>query len=83
MNIDRLVENIISGQKRYISMGITLLENENSNSLDLMKKIHNNVGKALRIGITGPPGAGRGRARSSPPGPEGPFSPRSPGDVWS
>jgi LAO/AO transport system kinase len=58
MNSD-LAGKILNGNKRGIARGITLIENSNSDSVDLLKKIYSNIGKAYRIGITGPPGAGK------------------------
>ena len=58
MNSD-LAGKILKGDKRGIARGITLIENSNSDSVELLKKIYSNIGKAYRIGITGPPGAGK------------------------
>jgi LAO/AO transport system kinase len=54
-----LAENILLGDKRAISKGISLVENEEKYSSELLKKIYPFTGKAYRIGITGPPGAGK------------------------
>jgi LAO/AO transport system kinase len=58
MNSD-LAGKILNGDKRGIARGITLIENSNSDSVKLLKKLYPNIGKAYRIGITGPPGAGK------------------------
>jgi len=59
MDIDKLVSLIHNGKKKFISRGISIVENENNYATDLLKKIHQFVGNAYRIGITGPPGAGK------------------------
>src|ERR1035437_10806239 len=58
MNSD-LAGRILNRDQRGIARGITLIENSNSDSADLIKKIYSKIGRAYRIGITGPPGAGK------------------------
>src|ERR1035437_5463189 len=58
MNSD-LAAQILNSDKRGIARGITIIENGNSDSAELLKKIYSNIGRAYRIGITGPPGAGK------------------------
>jgi LAO/AO transport system kinase len=58
MNPD-LIQKILSQDKRGIARGITLIEDSNSDSAELLKNIYSNIGKAYRIGVTGPPGAGK------------------------
>jgi LAO/AO transport system kinase len=57
--ISDLAGRILNKEKRGIARGITLIENSNTESADLLKVIYPNIGKAYRIGITGPPGAGK------------------------
>lgn len=59
MDISSLVNHIINRKKKFISRGISLVENENPEAVNFLKLIHKNVGNAYRIGITGPPGAGK------------------------
>lgn len=54
-----IINRILSGEKRAISKGITIVENESKESIVLLKKLYPHTGKAFRIGITGPPGAGK------------------------
>jgi LAO/AO transport system kinase len=54
-----LAGKILSRDKRGIARSITLIENSSSDSAELLKKIYSNIGQAFRIGITGPPGAGK------------------------
>src|ERR1035438_2144726 len=58
MNSD-LAGKILKRDKRGIARGITIIENSNTDSAELLKKIYSNIGQAYRIGITGPPGAGK------------------------
>ena len=58
MNSD-LAGKILKRDKRGIARGITIIENSNSDSAELLKQIYSNIGRAFRIGITGPPGAGK------------------------
>src|ERR1035438_10815177 len=58
MNSD-LAGKILKKDKRGIARGITITENSNTDSAELLKKIYSNIGQAYRIGITGPPGAGK------------------------
>ena len=54
-----LVDKILANDKRSISRAITLVENEDEGSIELLKILFRHTGKAYRIGITGPPGAGK------------------------
>lgn len=59
MRSENFVERIFNNDKRAISRAITIIESGNSNSTDLLKDLHKKIGNAYRIGITGPPGAGK------------------------
>ncbi len=54
-----LVSKVINGDFRAISRAISLVENEHPNAEELLKEIYKHIGKAYKIGITGPPGAGK------------------------
>ena len=54
-----LVEKLYTKDKRAIARLISLIESDNTLSSEYVKKIHSKVGNAYRIGITGPPGAGK------------------------
>ncbi|MEK6756158.1 MAG: methylmalonyl Co-A mutase-associated GTPase MeaB [Bacteroidota bacterium] len=54
-----MIENLLMGDRRAVARAITQVENEASVSIDLLKNIYGHTGKAYRIGITGPPGAGK------------------------
>lgn len=53
------IEKIFSRDKRAVSRSISIIENGNSDSTEILKAIHSKTGSAFRIGITGPPGAGK------------------------
>lgn len=59
MITQELVNKIFKQEKKSVSRAITLVESGNDSATDLLKSIHKNTGKAYRIGITGPPGAGK------------------------
>jgi LAO/AO transport system kinase len=53
------IEEIFKNNKRRVSRAITIIESSLNDSTELLKVIHKRTGKAYRIGITGPPGAGK------------------------
>ena len=54
-----LAEKILSGDKRSIGRAISAVEDGRSDAVQLLKEIFAHTGKALVIGITGAPGAGK------------------------
>lgn len=58
-SIDELVKKILAGDRRAISRAISLVENGAPQSAELLKKLFPKTGRAYRVGITGPPGAGK------------------------
>ncbi len=54
-----IVNRICSNDHRTISRLISQVENEETISDDFFVKIHEQAQKSIRIGITGPPGAGK------------------------
>jgi len=59
MRSNDLIERLFKKDKRAISRIITLVESEGKDSVNYLKQLHKKTGKAYRIGITGPPGAGK------------------------
>ncbi len=57
--IDALSRDIFDGRVAAISRAITLVEDEDPSAWKLLEKIWPRTAKAHRIGITGPPGAGK------------------------
>ena len=54
-----IVEGVLSGSRLALSRGITYVENEYDEAVDIMRKLYPHTGNAYVIGITGPPGAGK------------------------
>ena len=53
------LQNLFSAQKGTVAHAISIVENQDDSSLELLEKIHDRLGHAYRVGITGPPGAGK------------------------
>src|SRR5690606_1066738 len=51
--------NLNTSNKRETARAISIVEENNSRSAELMKNLFSKVGSAYRVGITGPPGAGK------------------------
>lgn len=56
---DHLPERIITGDRQAIARAMTLIEDETMESYTLLDALFSHSGKAYRIGVTGPPGAGK------------------------
>lgn len=54
-----IIERLFQREKRAVSRCISIVETGNSNSIDLLREIYPRAGNSYRIGITGPPGAGK------------------------
>src|SRR5215218_3204931 len=54
-----LVEKLLKGETRAIARAITRVENGAKDAAELMKSVFPQTGRALVIGITGAPGAGK------------------------
>lgn len=57
--VDEIVRGIRSGDRRLLARGISLTENEEPAADQIARKLFRYTGNAYRIGITGPPGAGK------------------------
>lgn len=55
----RRIEAIVSGDRLSVTRGITSIENERGEWEELLSGLYPHTGSAYRIGITGPPGAGK------------------------
>lgn len=53
------VKDIYSGDKRAIAKAITFVENGGEEANSLLAELYSHTGGAYRLGITGPPGAGK------------------------
>jgi LAO/AO transport system kinase len=54
-----IVDNILIGDKRAIARSISIIDDENPQSHELLKQIYRRTGNAVTIGFTGPGGAGK------------------------
>ena len=59
MNLTKLIENLKNGDVRAVARLLTLIEDEDKEAEDVLKKVWQFTGKSYIIGITGPPGAGK------------------------
>jgi len=57
--IAELVRSILEGDPRAVAQAISTVENEPAEAQTLLSALHAKVGRAARIGITGPPGVGK------------------------
>ena len=59
INIKEIIESVTSGDRRAVARTITYIENDYPEADRIMGALFPFTGKAHRIGITGPPGAGK------------------------
>ncbi len=59
MDVENLFPELLIRNKRIIARAISYVESEFPQAEEILKKIHRHSGNAYRIGITGPPGAGK------------------------
>ena len=57
--MNNLIKRYLSGDRRALSRLISYVENDVNDIAELLDKIYYRTGNAYRIGITGPPGAGK------------------------
>jgi LAO/AO transport system kinase len=54
-----LAERLLSGEKRALAKGISLVENDDPQGWELVREVYPRTGQASVIGFTGPPGVGK------------------------
>lgn len=59
MEVKELSKRVLEGDRRAVARFITLVENNDADAIQELKKIYMYTGNAQVIGITGPPGAGK------------------------
>ena len=59
MDPDLLLEGLQAGNTAALARAISVVENARPGFEQLLAQVHRSVGRARRIGITGPPGAGK------------------------
>jgi LAO/AO transport system kinase len=59
MDLDLLIAELVAGKTAALARAISVVENGRPGFERLLAEVHPSLGKARRIGITGPPGAGK------------------------
>jgi GTPase len=54
-----LAERLLTGDKRALARGISLVEDDDPEGWDLVREVYPHTGNAAVVGFTGPPGAGK------------------------
>ena len=57
--LSRLLEKMLTGDRRSLARLLTLLEDDGGNLPAIVRAVYSSTGRAYCIGITGPPGAGK------------------------
>lgn len=55
----RLEDRLLDGDKRACARLISMIENNDKEAVDIIKRLYKHTGKAHVVGITGPPGGGK------------------------
>jgi len=56
---ERLVDGIRAGDRRALARAISLVENRDPGAEALVRELYPGTGKAVTVGVTGPPGVGK------------------------
>jgi LAO/AO transport system kinase len=56
---DDLTEPLLAGDKRALARAISLVENDDPEGWELVRRIYPKTGRAAMVGFTGPPGVGK------------------------
>jgi len=56
---ERLFEDFVAGKKPALARAVSIVENHREGFDRLLARLHARIGHAWRIGVTGPPGAGK------------------------
>jgi LAO/AO transport system kinase len=57
--ISRLLADFDSGRKAALARAVSIVENHRTGFEELLARLHPRTGRAMRVGLTGPPGAGK------------------------
>jgi LAO/AO transport system kinase len=57
--IDRLLDDFLAGRRAALARAVTVVENHRPGFDQLLGALHHRIGRARRLGLTGPPGAGK------------------------
>lgn len=58
-SLAELIDSMLAGDKKSLAQLISLAENESSTLPEILEILQPHCGKSCRIGVTGPPGAGK------------------------
>ncbi|MDQ2889132.1 MAG: methylmalonyl Co-A mutase-associated GTPase MeaB [Gemmatimonadota bacterium] len=58
-SLDALLRDFEAGRSAALARAVSLVENHRAGYDELMTRLHPRIGRARRLGITGPPGAGK------------------------
>jgi len=58
-SFDALVADFEAGKSAALARAVSIVENHRAGYDELMTRLHPHIGRAQRLGITGPPGAGK------------------------
>ncbi len=64
-DLSRLLANFAEGKPAALARAISIVENRRPGSDALLSALHSRIGGAQRVGITGPPGAGKSTLTSA------------------
>lgn len=64
-SLDPLAERILAGDIRALAQGSSLIENQTVSGRALLKLLFPHTGRAVILGVTGPPGAGKSTVASA------------------
>src|SRR5574341_1471525 len=56
---NHILEGVLKGDRRAVARVISNVENGTLNSIEILRSLYSKTGKAYRVGVTGPPGAGK------------------------
>ncbi|GIW43661.1 MAG: methylmalonyl Co-A mutase-associated GTPase MeaB [Candidatus Binatia bacterium] len=59
MNVEKLVDQMLAGDRRALARLMTLVENGHPATNVILSRVHQRCGRAYVVGFTGPPGAGK------------------------
>jgi LAO/AO transport system kinase len=58
-SLDALIADFDAGKLAALARAVSIVENHRAGYDELMTRLHPNIGRARRLGLTGPPGAGK------------------------
>ena len=64
--VENLGAQILKGDRLAVARVMTLIENDDDHAFELLNILFPHTGTAYRLGITGPPGAGKSTLTSHP-----------------